>query len=163
MQSVLEDHKGVILVANKSDLGRVEVPEYRKTFKEQVEKVFHFYDDVPYVFTSAKNKTGLDEVLEKIEWMGEKLSSKISTSDLNDFFFEVIRKAPAPVYGVVNVKFYYLTQTNQRPPSFIAFANHPDGVDNSYRRFLTKNLKERFDLKGIPIRIFVMKSRSGSE
>ena len=26
---------------------------------------------------------------------------------------DVIRKAPAPVYGVQDVKFYYLTQTHQ--------------------------------------------------
>ena len=158
MQSILEDHKAVIVVANKSDLGQKEVPEFRKTFKQQVEETFHFYDDVPYVFTSATLQKGLDDLLEKIEWMSEKLHARISTSQLNDFFFETIRKAPAPVYGITNVKFYYLTQTNQQPPSFIAFANHPEGVDNSYRRFLIKNMKERFDLKGVPLRIFVMKS-----
>lgn len=81
---------------------------------------------------------------------------------MNDFFFETIRKALAPVYGITNVKFYYLTQTNQVPPAFIAFANHPDGVTNSYRRFLIKQLKEKFDLHGIPIRIFCMKSRRSS-
>jgi GTPase len=159
MQSILEDHKGVIVVANKSDLGKAEIPEYRKTFKDQVEREFHFFTDVPVVFTSAKTGNGIDDLLAKIEWVGQKLQLKISTSDLNDFFFDVIRKAPAPVWGVKNVKFYYLTQTNQQPPAFIAFANHPDGVDNSYRRFLIKNLKDHFDLPGIPLRIFVMKSR----
>jgi GTP-binding protein len=159
MQAILEDHKGVIVVANKSDIGKVEIPEFRKTFKDQVERTFHFFNDVPVVFTSAKTGHGVDEMLEKIEWVAKKLSTKISTSALNNFFFEVIRKAPAPVYGVKNVKFYYLTQTNQQPPAFIAFANHPDGVDNSYRRFLIKNLKDEFDLAGIPLRIFVMKSR----
>lgn len=163
MQAILDDHKGVILVANKSDLGRTEVPEYRKTFKDQVERTFHFFIDVPVVYTSAKTGHGIDDLLEKIEWVREKLEMKISTSDLNDFFFETIRKAPAPVWGIKNVKFYYLTQTNQRPPAFIAFANHPDGVDNSYRRFLIKNMKERFDLVGIPLRIFVMKSRTGRD
>jgi GTP-binding protein len=160
MQSILEDHKAVIVVANKSDLGRNEVPEYRKTFQEQIERTFHFFEDVPVVFTSAKTGTGLPDLLKKIEWMGEKLTTRITTSELNDFFFETIRKAPAPVYGIHNVKFYYLTQTFQQPPAFIAFANYPDGVDNSYRRFLIKNLKERFDLWGVPLRIFVMKSRS---
>jgi GTP-binding protein len=82
---------------------------------------------------------------------------------LNDFFFETIRKAPAPVWGTTNVKFYYLTQTYQKPPAFIAFANHPDGVTNSYRRFLINNLKDRFDLHGIPIRIFCMKSRGSGK
>jgi GTP-binding protein len=159
MQAILEDHKGVIVVANKSDLGQAEVPEYRRTFRTQVERTFHFFDDVPVVFTSAKTGHGINEMLEKLEWVNQKLSCKISTSDLNEFFFEVIRKAPAPVWGITNVKFYYITQTRQRPPAFIAFANHPDGVDNSYRRFLIKNMKEKFDLPGIPLRIFVMRSR----
>ncbi len=160
MQSILEQHKAVIVVGNKSDIGKIEIPEFRKTFKAQCERTFHFFTDVPVVFTSAKTGHGLEDLLEAVEWMSAKLQTKISTSALNDFFFEVIRKAPAPVWGTTNVKFYYLTQTRQQPPAFIAFANHPDGVDNSYRRFLIKNLKDRFDLVGVPIRIFVMKSRS---
>lgn len=161
MQAILEDHKGVIVVANKSDLGGKEIPEYRKTFREQVERVFHFFTDVQVVFTSAKTGAGLEELFEMIEKVGQQLTFRVPTSELNDFFFETIRKAPAPVWGVTNVKFYYLTQTYQRPPAFIAFANHPDGVTNSYRRFLIKNIKERWDLYGVPIRIFCMKSRKG--
>lgn len=163
MQAILEDHKGVILVANKSDIGGKEIPEYRKTFREQVDRTFHFFDDVKVVFTSAKTGAGLEDLFDMIENVSDKLTIKIQTSELNDFFFETIRKAPAPVWGTTNVKFYYLTQTLQRPPAFIAFANHPDGVTNAYRRFLIKNLKERFDLHGIPIRIFCMKSRRGGE
>lgn len=159
MQSILEDHKAVLVVANKTDIARASIEEYRKVFKSQVERVFHFFDDVPVVFTSAKTGYGIQELLEKIEWINDKIHSRISTSEINDFFFDVIRKAPAPVYGVKNVKFFYLTQTFQVPPAFIAFANHPDGVDNSYRRFLIKNIKSRFDLHGIPIRIFVMKNK----
>ncbi len=158
MQQILEDHKGVIIVANKSDVAGRKVPAYRETFRAQVEKEFHFFTDVPVVFTSAKTGSGVDELFKMIESVSEKLNQKIPTSELNDFFFETIRKAPAPVYGVTNVKFYYLTQTKQVPPSFIAFANHPDGVTNSYRRFLIKQLKVKFNLHGIPIRIFCMKS-----
>ncbi len=162
MQQILEDHKGVIVVANKSDLAVNEVDKYKETFKAQMEKEFHFFTDVPVVFTSAKSGAGIDNLFKKIEEVRCKLNFKVSTSELNDFFFETIRKAPAPVYGISNVKFYYLTQTNQVPPSFIAFANHPDGVNPSYRRFLIKNLKEKFDLHGIPIRIFCMKSKRGN-
>lgn len=161
MQAILEDHKGVILVANKSDLGGREIPEYRKHFREQVQRTFHFFTDVNVVFTSAKTGYGVEELFEMIEKVSEQLTIRIPTSELNDFFFETIRKAPAPVWGTTNVKFYYLTQTYQRPPAFIAFANHPDGVTNSYRRFLIKNIKERWGLHGIPIRIFCMKSRRG--
>ncbi|WII70972.1 ribosome biogenesis GTPase Der [Bdellovibrio sp. 22V] len=163
MQAILEDHKGVILVANKSDLGGREIPEYRKTFREQVQRTFHFFDDVNVVFTSAKTGYGVEELFEMIEKVSDQMNFRVPTAELNDFFFETIRKAPAPVWGTTNVKFYYLTQTFQRPPAFIAFANHPDGVTNSYRRFLIKNIKERWGLHGLPIRIFCMKSRRGSE
>lgn len=163
MQQILEDHKGVIIVANKSDVAAEEVPKYRETFRAQVLKEFHFFVDVPVVFTSAKTGAGINDLFKMIETVSAKLNQRISTSDLNDFFFETIRQAPAPVYGITNVKFYYLTQTKQIPPSFIAFANHPDGVTNSYRRFLIKNLKEKFDLHGIPLRIYCMKSSKKSE
>jgi GTPase len=163
MQAIIEDHKGVIIVGNKIDISN-KSEEMRTRFREQVKSVFHFFDDVPIVFTSAQTGRGIGDLLNKVEWISGKLEQRISTSELNDFFFEVIRKAPAPVYGQTNVKFYYLTQTRQKPPSFIAFANHPDGVDNSYRRFLMKNIKLKFDLVGVPVRIFAMKSRgSGKE
>lgn len=160
MQAILDDHKGVILVANKSDLGQAEVENFKQRFLAQVAETFHFFIDVPVVFTSATKGRGLDDLFKEIESVTEKINFQVPTSDLNDFFFDVIRKAPAPVWGHTNVKFYYLTQTYQKPPAFIAFANHPDGVTNSYRRFLIKNLKEKFNLHGTPIRIFCMKSRS---
>lgn len=160
MQAIIEDHKGVILVANKSDLGQAQIEKYKETFRAQVARIFHFFVDVPVVFTSALKGYGSKDLFNEIEEVSRKISYRVSTSDLNDFFFETIRKAPAPVYGNTNVKFYYLTQTYQKPPAFIAFANHPEGVTPSYRRFLIKNMKEKFDLHGIPIRIFCMKSRA---
>ena len=161
MQAILDDHKGVVVVANKSDLGQDEIEKYRETFRLQIARIFHFFIDVPIVFTSATKNQGINDLFQEIERVSDKRNFRVSTSDLNDFFFETIRKAPAPVWGTTNVKFYYLTQTYQKPPAFMAFANHPDGVNNGYRRFLIKNIKERFDLQGIPIRIYCMKSRRG--
>jgi GTPase len=157
LQEIIESHKAVLLVVNKLDLGE-ERDEFRKTVRAQLEQQFHFYADIPITFISAKTGKGLKDLFTKIEEIRHKLHVRIPTGELNDFFMNVIRQAPAPVYGTRNVKFYYLTQTKQSPPSFIAFANHPDGVDNAYRRFLSKRIKERWGLEGIPIRIFVMKS-----
>lgn len=158
LEAILESHKMVIVVANKIDLAKKENPHYKENFLNQCAQVFHFYQDLPVVFSSATEAWGLKELLDKLSWAEEKMNMRISTGSLNDFFFQAIRKAPSPVYGNTNVKFYYLTQTRQVPPAFIAFANHPDGVDNSYRRFLINQIKSEFDLKGVPIRIFIMKS-----
>lgn len=159
VETVIENHKPVILVANKVDIAKKEMEAYRKQFRQKTAEIFHFFQDIPLAFVSAETGSGLDRLFEDIEDVWDKINIKIKTSKLNDFFFQVIRKAPAPVIGTKNVKFYYLTQTHQRPPSFIAFANYPEGVTNSYRRFLTKNIQKQFGLEGIPLRIFCMKSR----
>jgi GTP-binding protein len=124
--------------------------------------VFHFYEDIPVVFTSAVTGSGMKSLFEKIDDVHEKMNMRITTGELNRFFTNVIRKAPAPVFRNQNVKFYYLTQTQQVPPSFIAFANYPDGVDTAYRRFLMKQIKEEWGLEGIPVRIFAMKGGGNS-
>lgn len=157
----LEHHKAVILVVNKTDLGEESIPAFRQSLRRQIEQQFHFFVDIPVVFTSAKTGQGLKDLFEMIETVRQKLYIRIPTSQLNKFFVDVIRQAPAPVWGTRNVKFYYLTQTKQVPPSFIAFANHPQGVTPAYRRFLANRIGEQWDLKGIPLRIFVMKSGRG--
>jgi GTP-binding protein len=159
VEFILKQHKPVILVANKLDLCEEQIPEFRKQFRQNMAHEFHFFTDIPICFISAKTTSGVKKLFETIEEMEEKLNKRISTSKLNDFFFNVIRKAPSPVYQTRDVKFFYLTQTQQKPPSFIAFSNAPDGVTPSYRRFLAKNLKEEFGLEGMPIRIFAMKSQ----
>ncbi len=159
VQLILESHKTVILVVNKEDLGRQQISEFRKTIREKISQVFHFFPDIPIYFISAKTGSGIEKMFQGIQAHWEKINVKIKTSELNKFFSNTIRLAPAPVYGVKDVKFYYLTQTKQRPPSFIAFANYPDGVNLSYRRFLSKKIKEKWNLDGIPIRIFAMEHR----
>lgn len=159
LQEIVESHKAVLLVVNKLDLGEEEIAEFRKTTREKLAQVFHFYSDIPITFISAKTGKGIKDLFIKLEDIRSKLNVKITTNSLNEFFTSVIRKAPSPVWGTRNVKFYYLTQTRQTPPSFIAFANHPDGVDNAYRRFLINQIKMHWGLEGIPIRIFVMKSK----
>lgn len=158
IEHICNRKKAVILVANKSDLGKEQTEGYRKKFREQVNRELHFFTDIPVEFISAKTGFGIDSLFKRIDEVWNKIHFRISTSELNDFFFETIRKAPAPVYGTRNVKFYYLTQTHQIPPSFIAFVNHPEGVTPSYRRFLIKQIQARWGLEGIPIQIYIMKS-----
>lgn len=150
--------KALIVVANKYD-ALVELHnEPKKWFRERLEYEFHFVSDVPVVFTSAIRETGLRDMLDLALEVRDKMNFKIKTHELNDFFYNVVRQAPSPVYRTSNVKFYYLTQTEQKPPSFIAFANHPEGVTPSYRRFLINRIQKQWGLEGIPVRVYVMKS-----
>lgn len=163
LEKILEAHRAVIVVANKTDIAEEQIPAYRSWFKKRVEEEFHFFSDIPISYVSALTGRGLKDLFETIHEVELRLNKRIPTRELNDFFTNVIRQAPAPVWGTENVKFYYLTQTKQKPPAFIAFANHPDGVTPAYRRFLAKRIADEWDLKGIPIRIFVMSGSHGQK
>lgn len=50
-------------------------------------------------------------------------------------------------------KIKYFTQVKARPPTFVAFVTGKAQLPDTLLRFLTKSLKEDFDLGGIPVRI----------
>ncbi len=154
---LIENHKAIILVFNKCDLARHDQENYRQILKDKLEREFHFFEDIRFAFTSAVTGQGIRDLFQLIAKTWDDLNIRIPTAKLNKFFTDVIRQAPAPVYNTKDVKFYYLTQTQQKPPSFMAFTNFPDGVTPAYRRFLAKRIKEEWDIQGIPIRIFAMK------
>jgi len=157
VELALNKNKAVILVMNKVDLAESKHPEFRKWARERVEQAFHFFPDIPVTFISAKTGKGLNDLFQEIDRVWEKLKTQISTKECNDFLSRVIRMAPAPRYGSNDVRFYYMTQTKQIPPSFLMFVNEPMGLTDSYRRYVTNQIKEQFDLKGIPIRIYFKK------
>ena len=159
VQMCLNKHKPVLLVVNKMDLLKKLSSEEKKQKQEEIKRTFHFYLDLPTVFISAKTGYHKDRLFKMIENLKQKINFRVSTSELNDFFTKVIRKAPAPVYGTSDVKFYYINQTNQKPPEFIAFANYPKGVTPSYKRFVVNKIKEEWGLKGIPVSFYVLPRR----
>ena len=159
VQTCLDSHKPVILVVNKMDLLKDHSLEERKNISTEIKKTFHFYPDLPVVYVSAKTGYHKKQLFQKIEEIQEKINFKVSTSKLNQFFIDVIRKAPAPVYAVSDVKFYYINQTNRKPPEFIAFANYPKGVTPSYKRFIINQIKKQWGLEGIPIAFHALAKR----
>lgn len=50
-------------------------------------------------------------------------------------------------------KIKYFTQVKARPPTFVAFISGKTQLSDTDLRFLTRSLKEDFDIGGIPIRI----------
>lgn len=159
VQLCLDKHKAVLLVVNKMDLLTALPTEEKKKKREEIKRTFHFYPDLPMVFMSAKTGYHKAKLFQAIESIKQKVNFRVSTSELNDFFVKVIRKAPAPVYGTSDVKFYYISQTAKKPPEFIAFANYPKGVTSAYNRFIINRIKKKWNLKGIPVAFHALAKR----
>lgn len=60
-------------------------------------------------------------------------------------------------------KIKYFTQVKARPPTFVAFVTGKAQLLETDLRFLTKSLKEDFNLGGIPVRIMQRKVVKSSE
>ena len=84
----------------------------------------------------------------------------VSTSRLNQWLLNATEDHPLPLSGGRRVKIRYITQVKARPPTFAAFVSRPTALPDSYHRYLVNSLRARFDLGGIPIRLFLRKGKN---
>jgi len=151
-----KQNKPFLIVVNKWDIA-VDADEVNKdTYKKDLIKEFHFLKSFEVVFVSALTGSNMDKLFDKVQFLKEKMSKRISTGELNRFFDRAIKMTPAPFYNNKQVRLYYITQTKQKTPSFLCFANHPKGVTPAYRRFLENRIREEFDFNGVPVRVFFL-------
>ena len=79
--------------------------------------------------------------------------SKVSTSKLNQFLTDLREFGHTVVDGKRRLRMHYVTQTGTKPPTFAFFVNHPDLANDTYQRYVENRMREKFDLKGTPVRI----------
>jgi GTP-binding protein len=85
---------------------------------------------------------------------------RVPTPHLNRWLAEALERHAPPASRGRRIKIRYMTQPSTRPPTFIAFCSHPEGLPKSYLRFLTNSLRQAFDLPGVPIRFKLRKGEN---
>jgi GTP-binding protein len=152
VDDVIKKGKGLVFIVNKWDLVDKE-NHTMKEFTDEIAYQFKALSHYPILFISAKTKQRVSKVLGLAQEVYETRRKTISTSKLNDFLQKLLRQQspPATRGKVINLK--YMTQVNAAPHLFVIFTNYPKLVPQSYRRFIENQLRETFDLMGVPIRI----------
>lgn len=149
---VKDAHCGLIVVATKWD--SVEKDTHTMAaLTELIRSRMQFVWWAPLVFTSAKTRQNLDELLEIIKQVNARLDFTIATPKLNRFLEDANAKNPPAAIKTKKPKVNYITQTGTHPPEFTIFATHPEYMHWSYTRFLENQMREQFDLNGVPISI----------
>lgn len=152
LNEVEEHKKGMVLALNKWDL----VPKDSGT-AEQYKKYLRQYlrrqlDHVPIVFVSAVTKQRVYKLLDVALEVAEERKKRVQTSTLNDVVQAAIEaNHPPSTSSGAYVKIKYATQVRTEPPVFAFFANHPDSVKTSYKRYLESKIREAFGFKGVPL------------
>ncbi|KAF2317311.1 hypothetical protein GH714_020021 [Hevea brasiliensis] len=107
---------------------------------------------IPVVFISALEGRGRIAVMRQVIDTYEKWCLRLPTARLNRWLRKVMSRHSWKDQAA-QPKIKYFTQVKARPPTFVAFTSGKTQLSDTDLRFLTKSLKEDFDLGGIPIRI----------
>jgi GTP-binding protein len=148
--------KGVVVLVNKWDLAEKETNTARD-YEVMLKQKLAPFTDVPVLFISAKEKTRIFKAIEIALEVAENRKAKIPTSQLNEVILKAIESYHPPVVRGHPVKIKYVTQLPTAVPSFAFFCNFPDDIKQPYKNYLENKLRENFNLKGVPIRIFFRK------
>ena len=139
----------MVILLNKWDV--VDGPEAKEAISTRVEERLGFVGYAPVLRISALTGKGVDKIWPAVDTAYRNYTQEISTSQLNKLLTELRDFGHTVSHGSMTLRLNYVTQTRTSPPGFTFFANHPQLVDDSFRRYLENRLRERFDLVGTPI------------
>lgn len=153
---IQKNAKGLVVVVNKWDLVQDKTVKVMKTFEDAIRTRFAPFVDFPIIFASALTKQRILKVLEEARTVYENRMTRIPTARLNEEMLPLIEAYPPPAIKGKYIKIKYITQLpNTQIPSFVYFANLPQYVKEPYRRFLENKMREKWNLTGTPINIFI--------
>jgi GTP-binding protein len=148
--------KGIVILVNKWDLLAKETntaKEYEKQLKERLAP----FTDVPILFISVAEKTRIFRTVEAALEVYENRQRKVTTAQLNEVMLAAVEAYHAPVVRGNALKIKYVTQLPTPVPSFAFFCNFPDDVKQPYKNYLENKLRENFNFKGVPVRLYFRK------
>lgn len=149
-----ESGKGCIIVVNKWDL----VPKDDKTslrFTEDIREELGFLQYAPILYASALTKQRVHRVVDLAKYVANQQAMRIQTSILNQLVADAVAINPPPAHRGKQLRIYFMTQADIKPPKFLIFVNDPELMHFSYLRFIENKLRETFGFEGTPLKLIV--------
>lgn len=156
---VEREGRALVIAVNKWDLIE-DKNETLKMLREECERLLPQLRGMPLVTLSGLTGKNIDKLMDAIFAIERSWNAHVSTARLNRWLSGMVEGHPPPAVSGRRLKLRYMTQAKTRPPSFILFASRPDVLPMAYQRYLINGLREAFNIKGTPIRLWV---RGGSE
>jgi GTP-binding protein len=107
----------------------------------------------PWVAVSAKTGRGIERLLDHVERLYDKYTARVSTAELNRFLGELREARQPPSRNGKRLNLLYGTQVTARPPRFRLSVNDPSLVTRDYGYWVENQLRDRFNLEGVPVSI----------
>ncbi len=148
--------KAAVIVVNKWDLIENKDSRMMNEFVEDVYRQLPHLKFAEVVFTSAITKQRLPKILQAAEKAWKETRRRVGTGLLNQVINEAqtITPPPSGVRGR-RLRVYYTTQVSVSPPTFVLFVNDGKLMQNTYRVYLERKIREAFGFRGTPIRLLL--------
>jgi GTP-binding protein len=106
----------------------------------------------PKVLTvSATTGRHVQRVLQEAVALGDRMRTRIPTSDLNRFLAETVEARQPPAKQNHRLRLLYMAQIGERPPRFAISVNSRNRVTRDYAYFVENRLRERYGFAGVPL------------
>ncbi len=151
--TIIERYKGLVIAMNKWDLLPLHTAEFQREFERKIRIETPFLNFISIVFTSAKTGHNIFKLMKATQEVVERCKMRIQTSKLNELIHHLQNEHPPPRYRGRKPKIMYAVQTNIQPPEFILFSKLPYAIAPSYQRYITNQIRERFDYQGVTFKL----------
>ncbi|KQZ26670.1 ribosome-associated GTPase EngA [Mesorhizobium sp. Root552] len=149
---IIREGRAPVIAFNKWDL--IDQPQQvLAELREKTERLLPQARGIQAVTVSAETGRGLDKLMDAVIKTHKVWNSRISTGKLNRWLEGILAHHPPPAVAGRRLKVKYVTQAKTRPPGFVVSCSRPDAMPQSYVRYLVNNLREAFDIPGVPIRM----------
>ncbi|MDR2740140.1 MAG: ribosome biogenesis GTPase Der [Treponema sp.] len=147
-----ERGRGLVMVLNKWDT----MPDVKNTFtavQDRIHFLFGQMEYAPIMPVSARDGTGLDELLNITIRMYSQLNRHTDTGALNQALERWLLDFPPPGGVRTRFKLKYAVQVSDNPIRFIFFASRPKAVGESYISYLRNKIRRDLGYSLIPLGI----------
>jgi GTP-binding protein len=152
MEKIISTRRPSILAVNKWDLAEKDQAAVER-FGKELKATLGRFSRMPVVYVSALTGQRVPKVLSLVKKVHSENHKRIATSELNDFLQAAVGKKHPPARKGKYIRFYYATQSEVTPPTFVFFSNYPELIDKSYISYLNNQLRSAFGFDGVPIRL----------
>ena len=152
---VLDAGRALVVAINKWDgLDR----DTRDWVRSEHDRRFRFVDFAETRYISALHGTGVGDLLKSVQRAHRSAMGDLATHELTRTLEDAVAEHQPPLVGGARVKLRYAHQGGANPPTIVVHGNRVERLPTAYKRYLEKRFRERFGLRGTPVR---MEFRSG--
>ncbi len=155
----LREGRGIVLVISKWDT--VKDPDAAsKHIRQLANQVMPNAGGAPIVFLSGLTGKHVERLMPSVVKVYQDWTARVKTGDLNRWLRHTVERHPPPSIHGKRIKPRYMAQMKARPPTFVLIASRGEHMPETYKRYLINNLRDGFDLHGVPIRLFVRQGKN---